>query len=318
MPELTATPRSAGEADFRREFYRRWGRENCIVSGSTRRAEYGLFRQTLSIKCVARGAETYFVDGRRFTVRDDSYLVLNEGRTYASLLEAREPAYSFAIFFRPGLAREVAAALRDSPTRMLDEPANRQAPVEFAENLRSHDRTVSPVVRFIQREIARGTRDEHWLEEQCQFLVERLVRAHDDDAAQARNRLAGMRPANRAEILRRLGWATDYMHGHLGERIGLREIAAAARLSRFHFLRLFQIVHGKTPAEYLRSLRLRRALTLIESHRLDAREVAARTGMSRISLWRGLVEHCGGGIRAARSRAAGAGFLASDQRPTGS
>jgi hypothetical protein len=51
-------------AAFRRDFYRRWGRENCVVSGMSRHAEYGLFRQTLSIKCVAQGSEIYFVDQR--------------------------------------------------------------------------------------------------------------------------------------------------------------------------------------------------------------------------------------------------------------
>jgi hypothetical protein len=30
----------------------------------SRHAEYGLFRQTLSIKCVAQGSEIYFVDQR--------------------------------------------------------------------------------------------------------------------------------------------------------------------------------------------------------------------------------------------------------------
>lgn len=311
MPDLRPAPYSPRQAEFRREFYRRWGRENCIVSGESRHAEYGLFRQTLSIKCVARGAETYFVDRRRVTVRDDSWLVLNEGRTYGSLLDSHTPVYSFAIFFRPGLANEVAGALRRPLAAMLDDGADEPAPMEFGETLRSHDTLVSPVLRFIQREIARGMRDEDWLEEQCQFLVERLIRmhvAHDS----LRDRLAGVRPARRAEIARRLGWATDFMHANLSEPIELRSIAAAARLSRFHFLRLFQIVHRTTPANHLRDLRTRRALVLLESTRLSAGEVAARVGLSRVSLWRATRTACGGGVRVARARGARAGFLVRD------
>ena len=103
------------------EFYRRWGRENCVVSGNAHRAEYGLFRQMLSIKCVARGTEDYFLERRRIRVADDTWLVLNEGREYASLLEGPAEAYTFSIFFRPGLAREVAGSLRQSLDQALDD-----------------------------------------------------------------------------------------------------------------------------------------------------------------------------------------------------
>ncbi len=309
MPDLAPAPCTPRQAEFRREFYRRWGRENCIVSGEARHAEYGLFRQTLSIKCVARGAETYFVDRRRVTVRDDSWLVLNEGRTYGSLLDSRTPVYSFSIFFRPGLACEVAGALRRPLARLLDDGPGEPASIEFGETLRSHDSVVSPVLRFIQREIANGMRDEDWLEEQCQFLAERLIRIYVRNDSLG-TQLAGVRPVRRAEIARRLGWATDFMHANLTEAIGLRDIAAAARLSRFHFLRLFQIVYGTTPATYLRDLRTRRALVLLESTRLPAEEVAARVGLSRVSLWRATRAACGGGVRAARTHGARAGFLA--------
>jgi AraC family transcriptional regulator len=309
MPDLPPAPRTSRQVEFRREFYRRWGRENCIVSGTTRHAAYGLYRQMLSVKCVARGAETYFLDRRRVTVRDDSYLVLNEGRTYGSLIEAPTPAYSFAIFFRPGLAREVAGGVRSSVAQALDDAADVEAPLEFAEHLRSHDRLVSPVLRLIQRQVVAGARDEDWLEEQCQFLAERLVRAHVSQDS-LRRQLAGVRAAKRAEIARRLGWATDFMHAHLDAPIGLREMAAAARLSRFHFLRLFQIAHGSTPAAYLRELRARRALVLMDSPVRGADEIAARVGLSRVSLWRALRRQCGAGIRGARGRSTGAGFLA--------
>src|SRR5678815_340150 len=108
LPDLPPRPLTPRAAAFRRDFYRRWGRENCVVSGMSRHAEYGLFRQTLSIKCVAQGSEIYFVDQRRVAVSDDTFLVLNEGRTYASSLNSATDTYSFSIFFRPGLCEEVA------------------------------------------------------------------------------------------------------------------------------------------------------------------------------------------------------------------
>lgn len=303
LPDVPPRPETPRNAAFRREFYRRWGRENCVVSGSAHRAEYALFRQALSIKCVARGTEDYFVGRRRIRVSDDTYLVLNEGREYASLLEGPQDAYTFSIFFRPGLATEVAGALRQSLAQALDAGAEvAWQPAEFAESLRPHDGTITPVLRFIQRQVAAGVRDESWLEEQCQFLLARLLRAQGAPRHAIASRLSDMRPAQRAELMRRLEWATDHMHAHLAEHITLTDIASAARLSRFHFLRLFGIALGHTPVAHLRALRTRRAQALLESTTLDAGEIAALVGMSRVALWRNLRRTRGAGPRKMRRR----------------
>jgi AraC-like DNA-binding protein len=303
LPDLPPQPLTARAAAFRRDFYRRWGRENCIVSGTSRHAEYGLFRQTLSIKCVAFGNESYFVDRRRVTVSDDTFLVLNEGRAYSSSLTSATDTYSFSIFFRPGLGEEVAAGLeRPLGAALEDGPLPMKAPIEFDESLQHHNSKITPVLRFIQHQVAAGVRDENWLEEQCQFLLERLIAAQ----RQRETRLAAelddaLRP-QRAELARRLRSAIDFMHAHLAEDITLAQIAAAARLSRFHFLRVFQAAHGRTPTAFLRELRTRRALAMLGSTSLGASEIAAQVGMSRAALWRSLREQKGAGARAVRRR----------------
>jgi AraC family transcriptional regulator len=292
LPDVPPRPETPRNAAFRREFYRRWGRENCVISGSAHRAEYNLFRQALSIKCVAHGTEDYFLDRRRIRVSDATYLVLNHGREYASLLEGPVDAYTFSIFFRPGLANEVAAGLRQSLAQALDAGAEDVSEsAEFSESLRPHDAAVSPVLRYIQSQVASGVRDELWLEEQCQFLLTRLVRAQLRRPRRLSHELSQIRKERRGELLRRLEWADDFMHARLQDPITLGDVAAAAHLSRFHFLRLFQAVYGRTPMAHLRELRARRAQALLESTRFGLAEVAASVGMSRIGLWRTLRAH---------------------------
>jgi transcriptional regulator GlxA family with amidase domain len=94
--------------------------------------------------------------------------------------------------------------------------------------------------------------------------------------------------------------ATDFMHAHLDAEISLKDIAAAAHLSRFHFLRLFQLIHARTPVAALRGLRIRRALALLETTSLTTDEIAARVGMSRIALWRNLCQTKQAGARELR------------------
>jgi len=308
MPDLPPRPETARNAAFRRMFYSRWGKENWIVCGRAQHAEYREFRQTCSVKAVFQGSEHYYVDRRRLTVSDETYLVLNEGRTYASLLQAPHGAFSFAIFFRPGLQAEVAHAARLDVGQALDAGVEgRQAPIEFNENLCRHDPIVSPMLRYIRRQVESGVDDPGWYDEQFHYLLTRMLR-RDQQLGGLAERIDCVRAGKRRELMRRLGWATDYMHSNLQHSLTLDQIAHAARLSSFHFLRTFRQVHGMTPMNYLRQQRTQRALALLESTHLPIAEVAQMVGLSRLSLWRGVSRAAGHNpktVRAASRRARG-------------
>lgn len=126
-----------------------------------------------------------------------------------------------------------------------------------------------------------------WREVLLQQRVTRLI-----EAWRERQRIAEQfghtRPGTRRGLARRLGWALDFMLSDLSRDLRLSDVAAAARLSPCHFVRVFQQAHGRTPMDFLRQQRLDRALQLLESTELPINEVAARVGMSRLALWRGV------------------------------
>ncbi len=64
----------------------------------------------------------------------------------------------------------------------------------------------------------------------------------------------------------RLNLAIDHVVGHLGEPLRLADVARAARLSPFHFHRVFQVLVGETLSEFVKRLRLERALVMM-AHR---------------------------------------------------
>jgi AraC-like DNA-binding protein len=288
MPDLPPRPETPANAAFRRDFYRRWGREWCVVTGTSRYAAYAEFEQAFSVKTVTAGREHYYVDRRRITVTPSDYLVLNEGRRYASLLESPERATSFCVFYPFGAVARRAREMTQTLEQALDIPdiGCGETPL-FVENLRPHDTLVSPVLRHMQRTIERGLRDEPWLEEQCDFLLVRLLRSETAGPRQ-RQRLACTRAATRRELARRLGLAADCMRSNLETPLSLADLARVAHLSRYHFLRMFRELYGRTPVAYLRALRTERALYLLGSTTLAIDDVAARVGMTRTALWRAI------------------------------
>jgi AraC family transcriptional regulator len=293
MPALAHEP-------FRRWFYARWGRENCIVWARTRKVAMPPFEQRLSIKAAWGGCEEYFIDRRRVAVDDDTFMVLNDGRTYGSRLDSPTPVTSFAIFFRPGMAGEVARCHGLTHAALLAEPAGTRAR-GFGESVRVHDARVSPVLRFIRRHVEAGLDDEAWYEEQLYFLLGRMQSLHASDCA-AMERVPAARRSTRREIFRRLGLGLDFIHTHYRRPIGLAEIAAAAHLSPYHCLRLFRSVHACTPVAYLRQHSLRVAARLLCEGTAPMAEIAARVGIeSRSTLFRQLRGAHGASARALRA-----------------
>lgn len=86
---------------------------------------------------------------------------------------------------------------------------------------------------------------------------------------------AGLRHAFSAQQVRRL---VEYMRAHLGEEIGIAELAAIAHLSPFHFCRVFRKSFGVSPHRYLMQERVDMAKKLLADHCLEIAHVAARVG----------------------------------------
>lgn len=63
--------------------------------------------------------------------------------------------------------------------------------------------------------------------------------------------------------LERVNLAIDRLVGRLHEPIRLRDLAEAARMSPFHFHRVFQALVGETPAEFVKRLRIDKALGMM-------------------------------------------------------
>jgi AraC family transcriptional regulator len=263
------------------DFFRaKWGRESTIMWGRARHAEFGPQPHTLSIRAVWGGTQHCHVGGRTIAVDDDNFLILNHGRIVSTSIRATHAVESLTICFAPefaGMVHEEAGLTLEQALDRAGSPA--VAAPEFLENLQRHENMVSPVLRFIRAHLCRGLADDTWYEEQLLFLLERM-RARQSKLARQIEELGMIRAATRREAFRRVGLATDYLHAHYSGNVDLETLAGIACLSKFHFLRLFTLIHGVTPRAYLQRKRVDVAVRLLESTELAVSEVAANVGFA--------------------------------------
>jgi AraC family transcriptional regulator len=70
--------------------------------------------------------------------------------------------------------------------------------------------------------------------------------------------------------LERVNRAIDYIVDRISEPLRLGEVARAARLSPFHFHRIFQALLGETPGDFVKRLRLEKALGMMAHARPES------------------------------------------------
>jgi AraC-like DNA-binding protein len=170
----------------------------------------------------------------------------------------------------------------------LDLAAQTQAPkrLAFADHLRS---TSGPAGRRLL-DIARARKLDRFAQPHRDALIE-LVCAAVADERELRGRAARIRcvkAETRDALLRRILLAADFIASHHDEPISLDQIARASSLSRFHFVRIFSVVHGETPHAFL----LRKRIAVARRHLAvgdGCCEAATRAGFgSRSALFRNL------------------------------
>ena len=123
LPELPSS-----SVEFQSWFQSKWGRENCIIWGRARQAEFGPCTHTLSIRAAWGGVEHCYVNGRTLAVDDDNFLILNHGQIYSTSIRSVQPVESLAICFKPELAEQVYSEASASIEQALargDAPAER-------------------------------------------------------------------------------------------------------------------------------------------------------------------------------------------------
>lgn len=88
-------------------------------------------------------------------------------------------------------------------------------------------------------------------------------------------------------LYRRIVQAKLFIDKYYASKIDLSNISDEAYFSKFHFIRLFKSMYGKTPHQYLKYVRIEKAKELLKSE-ISVAEVCHFVGFDSISSFSGL------------------------------
>jgi AraC-like DNA-binding protein len=94
-------------------------------------------------------------------------------------------------------------------------------------------------------------------------------------------------------LYRRIVQAKLFIDANYADEIDLNNISDEAYFSKFHFIRLFRTIYGKTPHQYLTSVRIEKAIQLLRSGKTVS-EVCSLVGFNSLTSFSGLFKRIAG------------------------
>jgi AraC family transcriptional regulator len=235
---------------------------SAVLNGIAQRYHVQQYRTTLSLKSVTRGAALYATRQGRHLVTADSFLILNHGQEYGLEFQAPGITETVVLFFEPGFVEHVADSLATPLPQQLDDIAPRSARTEWYERLYPNRGRVGAILRDLHHGVRNRTASHPWLEDQFYTLAAALAELGAATRAEV-DRFPGRRVATREELYRRLHRGRDFLSASYTEPVTVAIAAHAARLSPYHFHRMFKSAFQRTPMQFLQECRLAAAQRLL-------------------------------------------------------
>lgn len=233
---------------------------------------------TLSLFTNLNGHSYCEAGGNRVQITPQQYFVSNFEQEYT--LHIEQPVETFNLHFSKSITDDCLRNMLSGEADLIDNPGTTVTEVGFWNILYPKTPELAATIRAFAAEGPYLTESEQ--EERLLLILTHLFSGHHQ-LLKAHTKLPATKTATRLETLKRLRVAHDYIHSHYTGVITLEQLANAACMSKFHFLRLFKALYHCSPMVYISRLRIEKACELLQSGYLTTGQVSEALGFEHTS-----------------------------------
>jgi len=216
----------------------------------------------------------YSIDGREKTIEPGEFLVVTKNTSYECYIDSEECVEDICIQLTDETIQEVCGSIVSTNKELLDIPfGNKNCGLDL--------KTISftdGTFLYLLKEIAKLGRDDFERDELKLQLINYYFRNYYLEQLRKLALIENENLSTKLEILKRVNQAKDFLHSNYAQPIDLHEIAMASCISPSHLIKKFNEVFKVTPYQYLRNLRLKKAIELLKSTDLPVEQVAYKLG----------------------------------------
>jgi AraC family transcriptional regulator len=218
------------------------------------------------------------VDDRTVYIPEDYYFISNRSQPYTLTIESEKPIETFNIHFGENFTESVLGSLSITPAQALEYGMLKSSKtITFYNRLYKRDETFNRIVGSLEKLGQSNQFDKLLFEEQLTKLLTHQLLQHQE-ILWAMDKIPAAKPSVRTELFKRISLAKDYMHSMQPGAIDLNQLAAAACISKYHFLRLFKTLYGMSPHQYIQQIRIDKAKNLLNNSSFAIQEISDSLG----------------------------------------
>lgn len=251
--------------------------KNVIVHASSSHIYYGEHWGTFTIKTAFGGEENYFSSGCRYRVNDRSFLIINRGCEYSSLIDSVSPVESLALFFTMSFTAEIFHYANSSDKELLDNPLYYK---NYNPDFDIHENSSAVILDYLYS-IRRLLNSEHVKQCELDYLMreifERILNYKISEVKFVSD-IPLLTLTAKKELYKRLGRVKDYIHSNYSDEVSINRLAEVACLCPHHLVRRFKKFYGVTPHQYLTNVRIDNSKNMLAASTLPVSEICTLAG----------------------------------------
>lgn len=240
--------------------------------------------RSFSIKYVLEGCENYTINGNRFQVQNQHYLLANTHSAGAVEIDSEKIVKAICIDVAPTILSEVVASHLEPDCSIADQNLDRFFTTsDFFESFYPSTQTLlGKTLHTLGTKLSNSPFEKHEFSKEFYYhLSEQLIADHIPIFKQLQS-VRSVKAETKKELLRRVLRGKDYINTCYMHPLSIEQVAQECHLSEYHFFRLFKAVVGISPHQYLISKRIENAHTLLLNKSHSVSDIAFLCGFSDV------------------------------------
>lgn len=238
--------------------------EGDFVLSDITQIEHSTDASRSSIKLVLSGVEDYNVNGNRYKLGIDQFLIVDKHSKVNLNINDKKGVKGVCIFADQKLIEGAFKNYTSSCESLLDSPFKLDNTSLFEKLFFFNENRTGA---FLKSNVS-FILNKHVQNQEIDFdsFYYNLVNCLVQDQLEIRGELKKLSTAKKStkeELFRRVSKARMYIEDNFTEKIYLDELAQDVCLSKYHFLRSFKAIYQLSPYQYLIQIRLNKAQELL-------------------------------------------------------
>jgi AraC family transcriptional regulator len=227
--------------------------KNAIRYSTIDRIDTEIDFKGFGVKYVASGQETYYINGRKFQVREGDYIIGNDFTKAAVHINQSQPVQGLCIDISAGIISEVASFHEVTEQDLSEFLLSEQF---FVNRYNVKNTTLGYLLIEINDKIKKGNFVHSLHNEELFYSLAESVIMDQRFVFNQLSKLNFKKHETNQELLRALLKAKEVMDATLFDAIRLDDLALTSGISKYHFIRLFKSVFGISPYQYIKHRKL--------------------------------------------------------------